>query len=55
MENANVQVSKETHLLLKVYCARNQLSMRDFVDKIICERILEEENNKNMLLDGEHK
>jgi hypothetical protein len=39
MKQSKISVDKETHRMLKVYCARHGLMMSQFVSEMIRERI----------------
>ena len=39
MKTKNLKISEETHLALKVFCAKNELRLNDWADTIIMSAI----------------
>jgi len=43
MKTKNVAISEALHSQLKIYCAKNSITMREFIEKVIENKIKEEQ------------
>ncbi len=45
MSGKKIEISVETHRILKVFCAKNDLKLGEFVDRLVRERIESEKED----------
>ena len=46
MPDKNLRISEETHHKLSIYCSLNRLKIKDFITKIILEKIADSETER---------
>lgn len=48
MEFKSIKIKKETHKMIKIYCIQNEITIYDFIDNLVKEKIKYKKNNEKM-------